>query len=236
MPTEREVLDELRAYYSKDAGNGPRYVFAEHVKDAPGFAGSRTADFVAQDLWNSKGLHLIGHEVKVSRSDWLSELRDPTKAEAIRQFCHQWYLVVPDAKIVKDDLPAGWGLIVTGGAGTRIRKRSATCDPHQATGRSERDAFLAAFARAVGKTYRDIGLASAGASKAALNQRESDEVNIVRSLLVHGRVEHRRKLYEYLRYRTNLTQRAANRALGILWGEGQVDLVGDEIRMRRNLR
>ncbi|MFI5426079.1 hypothetical protein [Aeromicrobium sp. UC242_57] len=33
------------------------------------------------DRWWIKAPIFHGHEVKVSRSDWLTELRDPTKAE-----------------------------------------------------------------------------------------------------------------------------------------------------------
>jgi len=31
------------------------------------------------DLWPSGGLEIHGHEVKVSRSDWLRELKEPEK-------------------------------------------------------------------------------------------------------------------------------------------------------------
>ncbi|GAA4120556.1 hypothetical protein GCM10022215_24320 [Nocardioides fonticola] len=59
-----------------------------------------------------------GHEVKVSRSDWLTELRDPSKADAFRPYVHGWWLVAADASIVRDDLPAGWGLMVPHGPHT----------------------------------------------------------------------------------------------------------------------
>ncbi|QTV79468.1 hypothetical protein [Microbacterium sp. NIBRBAC000506063] len=50
-----------------------------------------------------------GFEVKVSRADWLTELRDPEKAEAWARYCHYFWLVVADKTIVHDDLPDGWG-------------------------------------------------------------------------------------------------------------------------------
>ena len=110
--TERVMLDLLVRHYTQRFGNGERYVCAEHVRSHAGAYAIRTADLIVQDLWPSKGLQLLGHEVKVSRSDWLAELKDPGKAEEFRRYCHRWWLAVPDPLIVRDDLPDGWGLLV----------------------------------------------------------------------------------------------------------------------------
>lgn len=115
IATEREMLDALHIRYSNLNGNGPRYVCAEHVRNRAGFDATRTADFVAMDLWPSSGLLLHGHEVKVSRADWLRELAEPSKAEAFMQYMDRWWLVVPHPRIVKDDLPSGWGLMARRG-------------------------------------------------------------------------------------------------------------------------
>ena len=132
--TERDVLDCLARRYGERYGNGYRWAYAEHVKSATGFAmGSdrlRIADAIAVDCWQSKGMEIHGQEVKVSRSDWLTELRDPDKAEAFRPYVDRWWLVVPDRSIVRDDLPSGWGLMVaTVGGGTRIVKRAPRLSP-----------------------------------------------------------------------------------------------------------
>ena len=109
--TEAAMLDHLHSRYSRLDGNGVRYVCAEHVRSQAGFDAPRCADMIVQDLWPAKGLELIGHEVKVARSDWVAELKDPEKAATFRRHLHRWYLVVPDRSIVRDDLPVGWGLM-----------------------------------------------------------------------------------------------------------------------------
>lgn len=126
--TERSMLDAIhRRYSAVRPGNGPRYVVAEHVRNQCGFGGwfgegaLRTADAIVVDLWPSSGNAIHGFEVKVSRSDWLTELKDPEKAEAFKPYCHFWWLVVPDAAIVRNDLPDGWGLLVLGTSGLRQR-------------------------------------------------------------------------------------------------------------------
>ena len=158
--TERDMLDALHARYSQTSqGYLSRYVCAEHVRSACGFNGGwdytenrartiRTADFLAQDLWDAQGLALHGHEVKVSRSDWLTELADPDKAEAVKRFCDRWWLVVPDASIVRDDLPDGWGLLAFGSNGKlRVVRRAPklNAEPHSRT-------FAASLLRATAKT------------------------------------------------------------------------------------
>lgn len=104
MSTERQMLDMLHARYSfvRRGTTARRYAVAEHVTNTGQTMGSgtieRIADFLAQDTYRNpyapdgraatysfnelrqyvpngefrQPLH--GHEVKVSRSDWLREL------------------------------------------------------------------------------------------------------------------------------------------------------------------
>jgi hypothetical protein len=108
------MLDLLHVRYGAVRnGNGIRYVLAEHVKNAAGFNANRILDMMIQDLYPSTGCAIHGFEIKCSRADWLTELKDPTKAEAFRPYCDYFWLVVADKDIVKPgELPAGWGLLV----------------------------------------------------------------------------------------------------------------------------
>lgn len=152
--TERDMLDLIHDRYSQTAGNGPRYIVAEHVRNQGGFGGwtpetrLRTADAMVIDLWPSAGYTIHGFEVKVSRSDWLTELKDPSKAEAFRPYCDRWWLVVPDAGIVRDDLPQGWGLLAVGKSGRLGVARRAPKNARQQIP----DGLLAAWLRATAKT------------------------------------------------------------------------------------
>lgn len=139
VTTERDMLDHLATRYTRDDGNGDRWIRAEHVRNGTGFYGYsdhsgrcvgplRTADFVAIDGWESKGHVLHGHEVKVSRADWLHELKQPEKAGAFLPYMHYWWLVTLPG-IVRDDLPEGWGLMVLGDAGLRVRVQAPRRTP-----------------------------------------------------------------------------------------------------------
>ncbi|WP_427019329.1 hypothetical protein ACQCSX_22490 (plasmid) [Pseudarthrobacter sp. P1] len=127
------MLDLLLARYTniRRGTLTDRWVRAEHVKSGMGYAGGqRIVDFIAADKHpggsSGSGLALHGHEVKVSRSDWLTELRDPAKADTIKRFMHHWWLVVPDTSIVRPgELPEGWGLLVIGANGRLRAKVSA---------------------------------------------------------------------------------------------------------------
>lgn len=91
----------------------PNYITLEEVRDATGFDGCRTADAMAVSLYRSRGKSLWGFEFKVSRTDWLKELKQPEKSESILRFCDYWALVVPNKDIVKPgELPETWGLYI----------------------------------------------------------------------------------------------------------------------------
>jgi len=139
------MLDSLCARYTSPtsmSGNGDRWIRAEHVRNGTGFYGYReadwleygrsvgalrTADFIAIDGWESKKHVIHGHEVKVSRSDWLTELKDPDKAEAFRPFCDYWWLVASSPKVAKrEELPPSWGLMILGDSGVlRVQKQAS---------------------------------------------------------------------------------------------------------------
>lgn len=133
MTTERDMLDLLLDRYTalRRGTISDRWVRAEHVKSSLGYGdGDRIADFIAGDKHGGNAfgdkLALHGHEVKISRADWLTELRDPTKADAIKRYMHHWWLVVPDAAIIKPgELPEGWGLLAPGSDGKLRARKSA---------------------------------------------------------------------------------------------------------------
>ena len=147
--TERGVLDLLHARYDvASQGDSIRYAVAEHVRSSASFDARRVCDFMAQDLWRTGRLELHGHEVKVSRSDWLRELADPSKADAFKRYCDRWWLVVSDQAIVKPgELPDGWGLMVAANGVVRVKRTAPTLtpEPHPPT-------FRAALLRATAKT------------------------------------------------------------------------------------
>lgn len=124
-PTERTMLDALWARLSRrTAGGPPRHVMAEHVRYDPGY-GHSIADALSIDTWrdSGRGQCLHGYEVKVSRSDFLREVRDHAKHTTWARHCRYWWIVVPHESIAlaagqrpKDAwLPHGWGLLVLRG-------------------------------------------------------------------------------------------------------------------------
>jgi len=127
--TEGDMIAALHARYGAAHGNGPRYAVAGGVKSHAGHSSPRTADFIAMDLWVSGGLEIHGHEVKVSRSDWLRELKEPEKAAEFIPYVNRWWLVVPDPVIVGlGELPDGWGLMAMRGGRLAVIERAPKRD------------------------------------------------------------------------------------------------------------
>lgn len=151
--TEASMLALLeKRYLGEVKGNGPAWAFVPKVRNAAGFQATRTIDAIAMSLWPSRGLEIHGHEIKVSRADWLRELKDPAKAEAFTDLCDRWWLVVSDAKIVQDgELPPTWGLMVAGGRGLTVKVQApqlpATDSPWMPR------TFLAALLRSATRTH-----------------------------------------------------------------------------------
>ena len=123
--TDCPILDRLERRYS-----APHWRFLRELRNDTGFQSTRACDALAVGIYHSRGQLLIGFEKKISRGDWLRELKEPEKAEAIAQFCDQWYVVIPDAEIVQiDEMPPTWGLLHVKGNTIRSLKQAPTLSP-----------------------------------------------------------------------------------------------------------
>lgn len=70
----------------------------------------RRVDFLAVNMWISRGRRIVGHEVKVRRADWLKEMRSP-KADAWFSVANEWYLVAPQGVALLAEIPPTWGFL-----------------------------------------------------------------------------------------------------------------------------
>lgn len=107
--------------------SAPAFAFMPQIADGTGMNASRRSDAVAMSLWPSRGLYLVGFEIKVDRQDWMNELRNPDKAEAFAQYCRYWWLVTaPDVVHVGQAelgiFPPTWGHMVFDGHELSVRK------------------------------------------------------------------------------------------------------------------
>ena len=100
-----EVNAALRRFYKSG-----EYALMFEVGNTTGTSVRRHADAVAVNLWPSRGLAIEGIEVKVSRSDWRTELANPAKSEPVQKFCDYWWIVAPEGIVQEHELPPLWGL------------------------------------------------------------------------------------------------------------------------------
>ena len=106
-----DVLAALRQRYTS-----PTWAVASEVAETTG-GGRRRADFVAVNCYPSQGMEVHGVEVKVSRSDWLSEIKHPAKVEeGVFRFCDRWWVATAPGIVRADELPPTWGLYELTGA------------------------------------------------------------------------------------------------------------------------
>lgn len=169
-----DVRDALRLRYAP-----PAFALFEEVGNGTGSNCRRHADAVAVGLWPSRGLDIEGIEIKVSRSDWLSELGQPEKADAIAKFCDKWWLAVGDEKIVQPgELPANWGLLVLRGDKLICKIEAPKLEPQGAT-----KTFIAALLRRADETIgKRLALAKQEGIKIGEERGPEDHAATVASL------------------------------------------------------
>jgi hypothetical protein len=131
----------------------PAWVVLNEVRDGTGFdTRGIEADAIAFGVWPSRGLQIIGFEIKVHRNDWLRELKNPAKAEGIAKYCDQWFLVTCDGVVKPEEIPANWGWYVGTKSGLKLEKAPKDLEPKE-IGRL----FLMSIIRNISKTHTPNG-------------------------------------------------------------------------------
>jgi len=132
MITTAEIRLALAKRYQR-----PNHILLREVANRIGFfplkdgttdTHLRYADYMAVAMTKAQGkkpLSIIGIEVKVSRSDYRTELKTPEKS-IMKRYCDEWFLCCPKGLIDPKELPDDqWGLIyVADDLTTRIVKKS----------------------------------------------------------------------------------------------------------------
>lgn len=165
--TEGAIYERLRARFSP-----PEWAIFQHVANGTGSNARRWADAVAMGIWPSRGMPIHGFEIKVSRGDWLRELKNPEKAEAVHRYCDYWWIVVADKNHVQPgELPQGWGLMHAYGKGLKV-----AVEPERTEAVELSRTFLAAILR---RAYTDnpqaVAIEQARQEARAAALREAEE-------------------------------------------------------------
>jgi hypothetical protein len=91
---------------------GDPYAWLFEVRNGTGWQRDvRSADALCISCWPSRGIYCHGIEVKISRSDWVRELKNPEKSCAIQKYCKYWWVAAPPGIVRLAELPENWGLI-----------------------------------------------------------------------------------------------------------------------------
>ncbi len=173
--TTGDVMERLAAQYARD-----EYVVLFDIGDAVGTKYRRRADAIVIGCWQSTGRHIEGFEIKVSRGDWLREVKAVEKADPFLNLVDKWWLVCPDGVAKAEEVPACWGWKTLTKHGFRVQ-RPATLLPN-----ADRDINRLFALELLRKSFRcqldapEVRAALKAASEikeATITQRVSSEVS-----------------------------------------------------------
>lgn len=113
----------------------------------------QSLDAFAFSMWKKDNHDRIAYEVKVSRSDFLNEVKKPWKREAGMELANKFVYVTPPGLITKDEVPEGCGLMEVHPSGTI---RTVVKAPHRDVGQPPLE-FIVALIRRANLVLRDKG-------------------------------------------------------------------------------
>ena len=105
-----------------------RWIFATEVNTSTGYdaphndgpGGIRRIDAFAMALWPSKNFQRVAYEIKVSRADWLNEIKNPVKRSQAWYLSNEFWFALPEGIVSPQDWRRdmmGCGLLAISEAG-----------------------------------------------------------------------------------------------------------------------
>lgn len=108
-----EILKALKLKYSS-----PQWATIEELRCGTGFNYKETSynpqrsmDLFVINLYPSKNFHRICFEIKVSRSDFMNEIKKPEKKTTSLSLVNEFYFVTPKGLLKSEEIPEECGLI-----------------------------------------------------------------------------------------------------------------------------
>lgn len=104
--TSKVIIELLRARHSGE-------VFVEELRGGSGYGkdSERRMDAWAMHHYPSKGNQRTAYEIKISRGDYLRDIKQPLKHRPALTFSNEFYFVAPEGMLKPEELPLFAGLI-----------------------------------------------------------------------------------------------------------------------------
>lgn len=103
--TAQFVADVLRRRHGP-----PEWATFVEMRNSTGFPGQeRRIDVWTMNTWPSNGFRTLAYEIKVVRSDWLSELKNPAKRQDAMALASEFWYIAPAGVIKETEVPDDCG-------------------------------------------------------------------------------------------------------------------------------
>lgn len=133
--TSKDIIQALKLKY-KNVGRNHQWAIFEELRVGTGYKSKKKGlnpeqriDVWIMNLWPSHNHLKMVFEIKVSRGDFLNEIKKPSKRKQAVGLSNQFYFIVPKGMLKVEEIPADCGLMeVNKELKIRIIKEAPTSD------------------------------------------------------------------------------------------------------------
>lgn len=186
---EKYTAKDIKELLEKRFSDKRHYTFADEVGDSTGISQTRRLDFCVIDHFESNGFSIDTFEIKVSKGDLMSELRNPDKHNIFFDNINTYSLACPHYILDKktmEIIPPKWGVYTVKDGLLRAKRKPVPL--HDEKVEKIDKSFVASFIRRINKpTVKDYeqklieryyeGIEE-GKKKERKHQAEMEKINV----------------------------------------------------------
>lgn len=125
--TSAEVVAAIRTHRHRNRAREAEWIFLTELRTGTGYGRDARCyiDAWAMHCWPSREHLRISYEVKVSRTDFIREIRKPSKRIMAMRYSNEFYFAAPEGLLKASEMPDDCGLveIAPDGVGVALRAR-----------------------------------------------------------------------------------------------------------------
>lgn len=112
-PTTKDAMAALHYLHRNVHPTREHWAFFEELRIGTGYGHSseQRIDAFAIALWPSKGWQTHSYEIKMSRADFLKELKKPLKRRPALRYSNLFWFVTPEGLVCPEEIPIEAGLM-----------------------------------------------------------------------------------------------------------------------------
>jgi len=129
MITTKDIRDHFLKVYPSEGRPNRSFIYFDELRLGTGWSNEQRVDGFLLELWPSRDFCKTAFEFKVSRQDFLKEIKNPQKRYSAKSYSDRFVLVTANDICTREEIPEDCGWYIFNGTELEIKVHAPKLPP-----------------------------------------------------------------------------------------------------------